>query len=209
MVRLQPHRFNYSRYLISEHTEFGAEFVTFSTWVVKVKTKGSVAHKHRGGAEVQLQLFLISTLDWGEWSTWHSGRLTPTDRRFGETSSTPQCVRGRHLATAGVRTHVPVEKRTRSAPMCPSHKTWCPTPTDRLIVLYRADWRWLYKPLTGPFLFLFLGGLAKLRTATVCLSVCLSVRPSTWNNSAPTGRICMKFDIWVFFQNLSIKFKSH
>jgi len=29
----------------------------------------------------------------------------------------------------------------------------------------------------------------------VCLSVCLPVRLSAWNNSAPTGRIFMKFDI--------------
>jgi hypothetical protein len=36
-----------------------------------------------------------------------------------------------------------------------------------------------------------------------------SVRPSACNNSAPTGRIFMKFDIWVFFENLSREFKSH
>jgi hypothetical protein len=30
---------------------------------------------------------------------------------------------------------------------------------------------------------------------------------SAWNNSAPTGRIFMKFDIWGFFANLSWKFK--
>jgi len=30
------------------------------------------------------------------------------------------------------------------------------------------------------------------------MSVCLS----TWNNSAPTGRIFMKFDIRIFFENL-------
>ena len=35
----------------------------------------------------------------------------------------------------------------------------------------------------------------------------LSIRPSPWNNSAPTGRIFMKFDIWVFFENLLSKFK--
>ena len=29
----------------------------------------------------------------------------------------------------------------------------------------------------------------------VCLSVRLSVRPSAWNNSAPTERIFIKFDI--------------
>jgi len=37
--------------------------------------------------------------------------------------------------------------------------------------------------------------------------VCLSVWLSTWNNSAPTGRIITKFDVWIFFENLSEKFK--
>jgi hypothetical protein len=35
---------------------------------------------------------------------------------------------------------------------------------------------------------------AKLRKATD------SPYLSAWNNSAPTGRIFMKFDIWVFFR---------
>ena len=38
---------------------------------------------------------------------------------------------------------------------------------------------------------------------------CPAVRLSAWNNSAPTGRIFMKFDIWVFFETLSRKFKFH
>ena len=61
-----------------------------------------------------------------------------------------------------------------------------------------------------------LDAFAKLRKVaisfvmSVCLSVCLSsVRPYEWNNSAPTGRIFMKFDIWVFFENLSRIFKFH
>jgi hypothetical protein len=33
------------------------------------------------------------------------------------------------------------------------------------------------------------------------------VCPSVWNNSAPTGRISMKFDIWGLFKNLSRTFK--
>jgi hypothetical protein len=57
------------------------------------------------------------------------------------------------------------------------------------------------------YLFKFLGAFAKFRKATI--SFVLSVRPSTWKNSAPTGRIFMKFDIWVFFENLSRKFKFH
>ena len=52
---------------------------------------------------------------------------------------------------------------------------------------------------------------AKLRKATI--SFIMSVRPtdppSAWNNSALTGRIFMKFDIWVFLEYLSRKFKFH
>ena len=29
---------------------------------------------------------------------------------------------------------------------------------------------------------------------------CLSIHPSAWNNSAPTGWIIMNMDIWVFFE---------
>jgi hypothetical protein len=39
--------------------------------------------------------------------------------------------------------------------------------------------------------------------------VCLSVRLPARNNTATTGRIFMKFDIWGFFDNLSRKFKLH
>ena len=46
--------------------------------------------------------------------------------------------------------------------------------------------------------------LAEFQKATISfvMSVTMSVHPSTWNNSAPTGRISMKFDIWGFVQNL-------
>jgi hypothetical protein len=37
----------------------------------------------------------------------------------------------------------------------------------------------------------------------------MSVCRSAWNNSAPTGRIFMKFDVWVCFENLSRKLKFH
>jgi len=37
------------------------------------------------------------------------------------------------------------------------------------------------------------------------VSSCLSA----WNNSAPTGCIFMKFDIWAFFENLFRKFEFH
>jgi len=47
----------------------------------------------------------------------------------------------------------------------------------------------------------------KVSNATI--SVVMSVRLSAQNNSAPTGRIFMKFDSGVLFQNLSRKFRFH
>jgi hypothetical protein len=49
-----------------------------------------------------------------------------------------------------------------------------------------------------PILFhSLLGEFAKLRKATI--SFVMPVCPSAWNNLAVTGRIFVKFDIWVFF----------
>jgi hypothetical protein len=48
---------------------------------------------------------------------------------------------------------------------------------------------------------------AKLQRATI--SFVMSVRPTAWNDSAPTGRIFVKFDIWVFYENMSRKFKFY
>jgi hypothetical protein len=57
----------------------------------------------------------------------------------------------------------------------------------------------------------FLGAIAKLRKVTVnfVTPACPSVRLPAWNNSAPNGRIFMKFDIRVFLENLLRKFKFH
>jgi len=46
----------------------------------------------------------------------------------------------------------------------------------------------------------FLGSFAKFLRATVNLR---RVCPSPWNNSAPTGRILMKFKIWALFRKIS------
>jgi len=49
-----------------------------------------------------------------------------------------------------------------------------------------------------PFLVVFLGVFAKLQkkaTISFVMSVRLFVRPSAWNNSAPTGMIFTKFYI--------------
>jgi hypothetical protein len=39
--------------------------------------------------------------------------------------------------------------------------------------------------------------------------VCPSVRQSAWNKAAATGRIFMKFDIRIYFGNLSRKLKFY
>ena len=60
--------------------------------------------------------------------------------------------------------------------------------------------------LPSPFFVrCFLGAFLKFRKVSV--SFVLSVQPSAWNSSALTERIFMKFSIWIFFQNLSRKFK--
>jgi hypothetical protein len=48
------------------------------------------------------------------------------------------------------------------------------------------------------------GAFAKLRKATMSfvMSVCLSVRPPTWNNSAPTGRIFRNFMFEYFLKSI-------
>jgi hypothetical protein len=59
------------------------------------------------------------------------------------------------------------------------------------------------------YFYPLLRAFAKLRKPTISfvMSVCLSVRTPAWNNSAPTVRIFMKFDTWIFFENISRKFK--
>ena len=53
----------------------------------------------------------------------------------------------------------------------------------------------------------FLDAIAKLRKSTI--SIVMSVRLSTWNNSALTERIFMKYDMAVFFEKMSRKFMVH
>jgi hypothetical protein len=53
----------------------------------------------------------------------------------------------------------------------------------------------------------FIGAFAIFRKATV--RFVMSVRLSTWNNSAPSERIFMKFDFGIFFEKLLRIFKFH
>ena len=56
-----------------------------------------------------------------------------------------------------------------------------------------------------------LGAFSKLRNVTI--SFIMSVRPSACNNSAPTGRIFIKFDIRIFLEKtvykIQVSLKSH
>ena len=52
----------------------------------------------------------------------------------------------------------------------------------------------------------FIGTFAELRNATICF---MSVSPSAWNISAPNGRNFVKFDVGVFFEEMSRQFKFH
>jgi len=42
-----------------------------------------------------------------------------------------------------------------------------------------------------------------------CYSLAMPICRSEFDNLAPSGRIFVKFDIWVFFENLCRKFKFH
>jgi hypothetical protein len=64
----------------------------------------------------------------------------------------------------------------------------------------RMDW-WMAKQLTVVFRQVCNIAKSDYRLRYGC--------PSTWNNSAPTGRIFMKFDIWGLFEYLLRKLKFH
>jgi hypothetical protein len=55
---------------------------------------------------------------------------------------------------------------------------------------------------TRNFIFFIL-----IESLKAIISFVRSVRPSLCNNWASTGRILMKCDIWVFFENMLRKFK--
>lgn len=88
-------------------------------------------------------------------------------------------------------------------------------------VILRASWQWFIdtnaikqKAIVSCTLelFTFLRMPAKLQNATISssrLSVYLFAHLSVWINSAPTRQTFVKLDIWVFFKNLSRKFKFH
>ena len=86
-------------------------------------------------------------------------------------------------------------------------------PTGLHLGFFRS-WPSLYLPSSFSSVFLVLSFVRSQNCengllASTWLSVCLSVLASAWNNSAPTGRIFMTSDIWVFFETLSRRFTFH
>jgi len=100
-----------------------------------------------------------------------------------------------------VAVRIPWNIAKRNSSICQSP----PTPPSRAVphiitCLYSSDL------LRRVFCSIYMALSQKLLKATVSF---MSRRPSAcpaWNNSASTRHIFMKFDIWVFFENLSRKF---
>jgi hypothetical protein len=68
-------------------------------------------------------------------------------------------------------------------------------------------WIW-EQTATSSLYWLVFRRVRKITKKRLVASLCLSFRLSTWKNSAPTGRIFMKYGIRAF-QNLSRKFKFY
>ena len=73
----------------------------------------------------------------------------------------------------------------------------------------RTDWTYFIQYRNILKLWVFRGVLKFTRSNYLFRHVCPSARLSAQNNSAPTGRIIMKFDISIFFENMSIQFRLH
>lgn len=74
-----------------------------------------------------------------------------------------------------------------------------------LLMQYSEGWSTYVRRITGRKCLCCiqaLRALAKLRKTPISfvMSVCPSVGPFAWNKSAPTERIFVKIDIWVFFR---------
>jgi len=93
------------------------------------------------------------------------------------------------------RVDVPEDLKLRAVhPYQDIHLKSCAREVPELWTRYRSS-----------FSFIFLRTFAKLRKATV--SFVMSFCPSARYNSAPTRRIFMKFDIWIFFRKPFEKIK--
>jgi len=81
------------------------------------------------------------------------------------------------------------------------------TDMTKLIVAFRNFTKSPYN--VGDYEGRVVGRVREIAKVTVSfvMPVCSSAHPSTWNDSAPTKRIFLKFDISIFSESLSGKFK--
>ena len=96
--------------------------------------------------------------------------------------------------------------RTRMAPRIPT-TNFSRKLNIRHLLLFCVRSTTGHRKLAGKILFFY--ALSQNYEKLLLVSSCLSVCPSAWNNSPPTGRIFLKCDVWLFLENLSIKFKFH
>jgi hypothetical protein len=103
-------------------------------------------------------------------------------------SRTPSYCQWDRRLSAGTHKHGCVPRTV------PQHSTWGPSKLECKHTLF-----WI----------IISGGFAEFRQTTISFvtTFCLSVCPSAWNNSAPTGRFLIKCEMWVFLENMSRKFK--
>jgi hypothetical protein len=93
--------------------------------------------------------------------------------------------------------HYPIQPSEWSEPLTDAGFLW-----DKAVVS-RDTIKWT----SFSSLVSFLGAFPELRKSLI--SFVMFACPYAWNNSAPTGRIFVKFHTLLFFENLSRKFKFH
>ena len=109
-----------------------------------------------------------------------------------------------------------------STSLLTTHVTWDFVPvamniaTASLIIYFSPSYEFLYlSPSLLPsysfmYSYIFLGAFAKLRR--IAIGFVMSVRPSAWNNSAPSARIFMKFYTGITFrksvENIQVSWKA-
>ena len=72
----------------------------------------------------------------------------------------------------------------------------------------RGETTWMPRICLSSVCWEILGVFAKLQNATVSVFVSVHLSADVWHNLAPTGRIFMKFDDWIFFFFLKICYKN-
>ena len=151
-----------------------------------------ITQKCLTGTEECSKIIPYSFISIQPWRSGLAGTRAQSCDRYGSGTLHPGQVLGGSLPLLSPMPYMTVEMRAKI------RTTYLP---------YTSRERCHYAKLPGVLRHIrFLGTFLKLRKAIISF---MSVCPSARNNSASTGRIFMKFDIWVFFENLSRIFKFH